>query len=269
MTPPLTLHPAMEFGNRMVVVGLCTAAAVTLVCAVFRSPRRRDLVTLSALLVGGIVGEAVLGEVVVYSKLNPYAVMTHFMVGIALLTVALALALHAGRAPGRGPAKVPYREFDLQPPRLGPAAARSRGRDRHHGGRPPRGRPGSQTPARAVGRHGPHPFGNRPGAGRRCARAPLPSRARRSPSVRSIAGARDVRSHGGPGGHRLHAVLQPPPGTVGRRSHLRGHGRVERHVLVLRRTRLHTPEAVPVHAAAPHPMGSEPGVEPAEAVSPG
>ena len=95
----------MEFGNRMVVVCLCTAAAATLVCAVFRSPRRRDLVTLSALLVGGIVGEALLGEVVVYSKLNPYAVMTHFMLGIALLTVALALALHAGRAPGRGPRK--------------------------------------------------------------------------------------------------------------------------------------------------------------------
>jgi cytochrome c oxidase assembly protein subunit 15 len=96
----------MEFGNRMVVGCLCAAAAVTLLCALLRSPRRRDLSVLSALLVGGIVGEALLGEIVVYSKLNPYAVMTHFMLGIALLTVALALALHAGRDRGRGTAKV-------------------------------------------------------------------------------------------------------------------------------------------------------------------
>jgi cytochrome c oxidase assembly protein subunit 15 len=110
-TPPLALHPAMEFGNRLVVVCLCTSAAVALACALLRSPRRRDLVALSALLVGGIVGEALLGEIVVYSKLNPYAVMTHFMLGVALLTVALALALHAGRAPGRGVAKVAPREL--------------------------------------------------------------------------------------------------------------------------------------------------------------
>jgi cytochrome c oxidase assembly protein subunit 15 len=54
-------------------------------------------VWLSAGLLGGVLGEAVLGAVVVYTKLNPYAVMTHFMVGIALLTDAFVLALRAGR----------------------------------------------------------------------------------------------------------------------------------------------------------------------------
>jgi cytochrome c oxidase assembly protein subunit 15 len=110
-TPPLALHPVLEFGNRMVVVALCVAAGLALVCAVRRAPRRGDLVMLSAGLIGGIVGEAVLGGIVVYSKLNPYAVMTHFMVGIALLTVACALVLRAGRAPGRGIAKVAPREL--------------------------------------------------------------------------------------------------------------------------------------------------------------
>ena len=110
-TPPLALHPALEFGNRIVVVAVCAAAIVALVCAVHRAPRRGDLVALSTALIGGIVGEAVLGEIVVYSKLNPYAVMTHFVVGIALLTVACALVLRAGRAPGRGGAKVTPREL--------------------------------------------------------------------------------------------------------------------------------------------------------------
>lgn len=100
LTPQLSFHPLVEFGNRMVVVVLCVGVAVTLVAAWRRAPGRRDLVWLSAGLLGGVVGEAVLGAVVVYTKLNPYAVMTHFMVGIALLTDAVVLALRAGREPG-------------------------------------------------------------------------------------------------------------------------------------------------------------------------
>jgi cytochrome c oxidase assembly protein subunit 15 len=97
LTPRLSFHPAVEFGNRLIVVALCVGAAVALVGAVRRRPFRRDLVWLSAGLVGGVLGEAVLGGVVVYTKLNPYVVMTHFMVGIALLTDATVLALRAGR----------------------------------------------------------------------------------------------------------------------------------------------------------------------------
>ena len=100
LTPPLSLHPAIEFSNRLVVVVLCIAAAVVLLAALARRPRRRDLTWLAAGLIGGILGEAVLGAVVVYSKLNPYVVMTHFMVGIVLLTVAVVLALRAGQGPG-------------------------------------------------------------------------------------------------------------------------------------------------------------------------
>jgi cytochrome c oxidase assembly protein subunit 15 len=100
LTPSLSLHPAIEFGNRMVVVVLCIVTAAALLAALVRVPRRRDLVWLSVGLLGGVIGEAVLGAVVVYSKLNPYVVMVHFMVGIALLTDAFILALRAGRADG-------------------------------------------------------------------------------------------------------------------------------------------------------------------------
>lgn len=106
LTPPLSLHPAVEFGNRMVVVTLCVGAAVAVACAVRRTPFRRDLLLLSTGLIVGIIGEAALGGIVVYSKLNPYAVMTHFMLGIGLLTVACVLVFKAARAPGRGVAKV-------------------------------------------------------------------------------------------------------------------------------------------------------------------
>jgi cytochrome c oxidase assembly protein subunit 15 len=65
------------------------------------------LVALSAGLIVGVVGEAVLGGIVVYSHLNPYVVMTHFMVGIALLADAVVLALRAGRPLGRATPRVP------------------------------------------------------------------------------------------------------------------------------------------------------------------
>lgn len=100
ITPTLSFHPAMEFGNRMVVVALSVLVVATVVAAALRRPGRRDLGWLSAGLLAGVVGEAVLGGVVVYTKLNPYAVMTHFMVGIALLTVALVLAIRAGGGVG-------------------------------------------------------------------------------------------------------------------------------------------------------------------------
>jgi heme a synthase len=102
LTPPLALHPAIEFSNRLVVVALCIAAALTVVAAARRRPYRRDLLWLSVGLIGGILGEALIGALVVYTKLNPYVVMTHFMVGIVLLTVSVVLSLRSGRAPSRG-----------------------------------------------------------------------------------------------------------------------------------------------------------------------
>ena len=102
ITPPLSLHPVVEFGNRMVVVVLVVACAVTFVAALARRPRRRDLTWLAGGLVAGVMGEAVVGAIVVYSKLNPYVVAGHFMLGMAVLADGVVLVLRAGHAPGRG-----------------------------------------------------------------------------------------------------------------------------------------------------------------------
>jgi heme a synthase len=102
LTPPLNLHPVIEFGNRVVVFVLVVACGVTAVAAFLRRPRRRDLRWLSVGLIIGVLGEAVLGAFVVYSKLNAYVVMTHFMVGMGLLAVSVILTLRAGHAAGRG-----------------------------------------------------------------------------------------------------------------------------------------------------------------------
>lgn len=102
LTPALSLHPLVEFGNRVVVVLLVVACGATFIAALRRLPGRRDLTWMAGGLIVGVLGEAVIGAFVVYSKLNPYVVMTHFMVGMALLAVAVILALRAGHAAGRG-----------------------------------------------------------------------------------------------------------------------------------------------------------------------
>ena len=51
LTPPLSLHPVIEFGNRVVVTLLVVACAVTVVASFLRRPARRDLRWLS----GGLI----------------------------------------------------------------------------------------------------------------------------------------------------------------------------------------------------------------------
>lgn len=112
-TPPLALHPLVEFSNRMLVVAVTCLTVVALVAALRRAPRRRDLTWLAVGLAAGVVGEAVIGAIVVYTKLNPFAVMIHFLVGIAVLTDATVLCLRAGRGPDPGVLRVEHRVLRL------------------------------------------------------------------------------------------------------------------------------------------------------------
>ena len=109
LTPPLQFHSLVEFGNRMVTVVLVVVVGVTFVAALRRRPFRRDLAWLSGGLVAGILAEAVVGGIVVYTKLNPYLVMLHFVTTVALLGMAVVLLHRAGRdySPGSGRLLVP------------------------------------------------------------------------------------------------------------------------------------------------------------------
>jgi cytochrome c oxidase assembly protein subunit 15 len=109
LTPALQFHGLVEFGNRLVTVVLTIAVAAAFLVAIFRSPRRRDLVWLSGGLVAGVLAQAVLGGIVVYTKLNPYVVMVHFVATILLVADAVVL-VHRDRldySPGAGRLLVP------------------------------------------------------------------------------------------------------------------------------------------------------------------
>jgi heme a synthase len=109
LTPALQFHSWVEFGNRLVTIVLTVAVAAAFLGSVFRRPRRRDLVWLSAGLVAGVLAQAVLGGIVVYTKLNPYLVMVHFY-ATALLLVDAVVLVHRSRrdySPGSGRLLVP------------------------------------------------------------------------------------------------------------------------------------------------------------------
>ncbi len=109
LTSALQFHGLVEFGNRLVTVVLTIAVAAAFLGTVFRSPRRRDLIWLSGGLVAGVLAQAVIGGIVVYTKLNPYVVMFHFYATVLLLVDAVVLVHRSTRdyTPGSGHLLVP------------------------------------------------------------------------------------------------------------------------------------------------------------------
>ena len=106
LTPALQFHGLVEFGNRLVTVVLTIAVAASFLGSAFRSPRRRDLTWLSGGLVAGVLAQAVLGGIVVYTKLNPYLVMVHFFATMLLLVDALVLVHRSTRDYSPGSARL-------------------------------------------------------------------------------------------------------------------------------------------------------------------
>jgi cytochrome c oxidase assembly protein subunit 15 len=91
LTPALQFHGLVEFGNRLVTVLITIAVGAAFLGTLFRKPYRRDLVYLSAGLIVGVLAQAVLGGILVYTKLNPYLVMVHFFATMLLLVDAVVL----------------------------------------------------------------------------------------------------------------------------------------------------------------------------------
>src|SRR5262245_20523847 len=102
--PPLQTHAVIEFANRVFTgfVGFAVIAASVL--AWFRRPFRWHLALFGALLPLGVIGQAILGGLVVRHHLAPGLVMSHFILSLLLLDAAFALAWCSryGASPRRG-----------------------------------------------------------------------------------------------------------------------------------------------------------------------
>jgi heme A synthase len=102
------VHQWIEFGNRLVTVAIFAIAVLVWVAAWrlrddHTGRRRPDLLWLASAQPAGIVLQAVLGGIVVLTKLNPVWVSVHFVASMAM--VAAAVALHVRCQEGTGPAR--------------------------------------------------------------------------------------------------------------------------------------------------------------------
>ncbi len=91
ITGSWSIHPLIEYTNRIVTIVLVIVTGVTFVAAWLRTERRRDLIGFSGLLVLGVVADAILGAFVVYSKLNPWLVSLHMILSLAMVVVGAIL----------------------------------------------------------------------------------------------------------------------------------------------------------------------------------
>ena len=101
------LNTWIEFGNRLLNFPLVIIAALIFIAAWRFRPdgrRRRDLVWLGAAQPLGVVAQAVIGGIVVLTKLSPATVSVHFLVSAAV--VAAAVALHMRCAALADPSEV-------------------------------------------------------------------------------------------------------------------------------------------------------------------
>lgn len=89
-TDELSYHSLIEFGNRMMtgVVGIIALIVFVLVWRMRRE--RRDLYVLSFIVGVGIVAQAIVGGITVWTGLNPFIVGFHYLSSLALVCVTAA-----------------------------------------------------------------------------------------------------------------------------------------------------------------------------------
>jgi cytochrome c oxidase assembly protein subunit 15 len=83
------LHVWIEFGNRLITLGLLTISVLALVAVVLL--KRRDIRALAIGQLAGILMQIPLGGLTVLTHLNPFAVASHFLLSIVLIAAGTSL----------------------------------------------------------------------------------------------------------------------------------------------------------------------------------
>lgn len=88
-------HAAIEQLNRLFTGIVALSVVACALMALWLRPKRRDLIAMSIVLIGGVFAQVIIGAIVVLTGLNPYSNIAHFIVSIFLMTVAYMLVRHA------------------------------------------------------------------------------------------------------------------------------------------------------------------------------
>lgn len=90
-------HAFIEFGNRLITFPVALASGLAWIGALARVPYRRDFAVIGAVLVAGVLAQAVLGGITVITGLHPVTVMAHFLLSMVTLAFAATLVFRARR----------------------------------------------------------------------------------------------------------------------------------------------------------------------------
>ena len=106
-TEELSYHSLIEFGNRM-MTGVVGIVALVLVVLVWRIRReRRDLFALAFIVGAGVVAQAIVGGITVWTGLNPFIVGFHYVSSLLLVCVCAAFIVRMDATPGPRELAVP------------------------------------------------------------------------------------------------------------------------------------------------------------------
>jgi cytochrome c oxidase assembly protein subunit 15 len=106
-TEELSYHSLIEFGNRM-MTGVVGIVALVLFVLVWRIRReRRDLFVLAFIVGAGVLAQAIVGGITVWTGLNPFIVGFHYVSSLLLVCVCAAFIVRMDATPGPREPAVP------------------------------------------------------------------------------------------------------------------------------------------------------------------
>ena len=94
-------HSAIEQINRLFTFVVCIGVALAAIAAWYRRPRRRDLLGLSLVMLIGVPAQGIVGAIVVWTDVNPFAVQWHMILSLVLIWTAVVMIVRS-RQPDRG-----------------------------------------------------------------------------------------------------------------------------------------------------------------------
>jgi cytochrome c oxidase assembly protein subunit 15 len=106
-TAEMGIHGAIEFGNRMMTSVVGIAALVVLLLVWRLRKERKDLFTLAVVVIGGVLAQAIVGGITVWTGLNPFIVGFHYFASLALVCVTAAFLVQMRRPAGPRVRRVP------------------------------------------------------------------------------------------------------------------------------------------------------------------
>jgi cytochrome c oxidase assembly protein subunit 15 len=89
------MHAAIEQLNRLFTGVVAFSVILCVLLSLRIKPKRRDLIGMSIVLVAGVMLQVIIGAIVVWTGLNPFSNIAHFLVSIFLMTTAYMLVRHA------------------------------------------------------------------------------------------------------------------------------------------------------------------------------